>query len=155
MTSKLVKATKKDTQFIIECLICMDQDIYGDELSQETLENYKTSITNCLANNKSVHWFIFKDENNTPFGTCHMQSVYNYWRVKKRFYMGGFYIKPEYRGNGRFKDINKQLKNWVAQNDGIQIYCHIDQSNQQSTRAFNSVDFASDDYILYFNHWES
>jgi RimJ/RimL family protein N-acetyltransferase len=101
-----------------------------------------------------VHWFLFYDENNNvPFGTCYMQSVHNYWRVEKRFYLGGFYISPRYRGNGRFKKLYVLLKKWVSDNGGSQIYVHINERNAKSLAAFKAVGLEEIDYKLLADHW--
>ena len=102
---------------------------------------------------ESVHWFLFMDEKNEPFGLCYCQSVHNYWRLEKRFYLGGFYITPSHRKKGYFKTLNQQLKQWASDNHGVQIYAHIHEDNDHSQQSFTAAGFEKIDYALFANHW--
>ncbi|MCB1539101.1 MAG: GNAT family N-acetyltransferase [Rhodospirillales bacterium] len=102
---------------------------------------------------EGVHWFLFTDEAGTHFGCCHMQSVFNYWRAEKRFYLGGLYFTPDHRGRGYLSHIVAALRAWAAEHGGVQIYCHIHAKNALSTRAFAKAGFALVDYQLHVLHW--
>ncbi len=112
-----------------------------------------TAISRSLSEN--VHWFLFYDDDAPePFGTCYMQSVHNYWRVEKRFYLGGFYIRPNHRGQGRFRKIYDLLKDWTSKNGGVQIYAHIHQNNRKSLSVFKAVGLEEIEYKLLADSWD-
>lgn len=102
---------------------------------------------------ENVKWFLFYQESSKPLGVCYLQSVHNYWRNEKRFYLGGFYISPNYRGRGYFREAINQLKEWASKNDGVQIYTHIHKDNEKSFGAFEKLDFEPVDYELRVLHW--
>jgi RimJ/RimL family protein N-acetyltransferase len=105
------------------------------------------------AMDENVFWFLFYDEKGKSFGTCYLQSLHNYWRRERRFYIGGFFIEPSHRGQGRFRAIYALLKEWVAQHDGIQIFGFIRDKNTKSLQAFGSVGMEADEYRRFVNHW--
>lgn len=143
MHSRLVEVTHSDVAVVVSLLHDMQQEVAEVGFDEHI---YTQAITQSLAEN--VAWFLFYDENNVPFGTCYLQSVHNYWRMEKRFYLGGFYIAPSYRGQGRFKEIYAQLAGWVNLHGGIQIYAHIHQDNQKSLDVFNAVGLEPIEYKL-------
>ena len=105
MKSILKESNATDILVIVEFLTDMRGELKELKFSKQTaIEAVSKSLV------EIVHWFLFYDEYDRPFGTCHLQSLFNYWRLKKRFYLGGFYISPSHRGKGRFKEINNQLK---------------------------------------------
>ena len=147
--STLVEAASDDASVITAFLQNM-----SDELEEFTSFNISAVKANVIASfNENVHWFLFHDETGTPFGTCHLQSLHNYWRSEKRFYLGGFYIAPSHRGTGRFKDINQQLRDWATSHNGVQIYAHIHEDNKKSLQTFESVGLSKIEYALCANHW--
>ena len=148
MTIGLKQTTKSDTPNIINFLKEMNDETKEFEFNPEL---FTQSVTNSFDEN--VHWFLFIDENQTPFGLCYLQSVHNYWRLEKRFYLGGFYIAPSHRKKGHFKTLNQQLKDWANDNHGVQIYAHINEHNQHSIDAFTSAGFEKIEYDLYVSHW--
>ncbi len=123
------------------------------ELEEFTLDRdvAKNAVRSAMQEN--VQWFLFKDEKGDPFGTCYLQSVHNYWRKGRRFYLGAFYISPPYRKKGRFKKINALLKKWATAHDGVQIYAHIHKDNAKALATFASVDVTPINYVLCANHW--
>jgi RimJ/RimL family protein N-acetyltransferase len=114
-------------------------------------EIFKKSVE--LSFQDHVKWFLFKDKDMNICGTCYLQSVHNYWRLEKRFYLGGFYIRPSHRGQGNFKKLYAQLKEWASKSDGAQIYAHIHKDNDKSINAFQSVGMEITDYKLLADHW--
>jgi RimJ/RimL family protein N-acetyltransferase len=148
MKSFLKEANQNDVSDIVSLLIDMQTEL--KELSLDA-DIVTSSITQSLT--EHVYWFLFLDENNDIFGTCYLQSVHNYWRAEKRYYLGGFYIQPSHRGKGRFREVNNLLKDWVTVNGGVQIYCHIHQENEKSLATFGSVDMNPTDYNLCVHHW--
>ena len=145
---RLVQATPDDVNVIVKLIMDMSDEL--QEFSPEP-SIVKESIAKSFSEN--VFWFLFHDDAGVPFGTCYMQSVHNYWRLEKRFYLGGFYIAPAQRGRGYFKALNGQLLSWVKDQGGIQIYAHIHKDNQKSIQAFQSVGMEELDYRLYAHHW--
>ena len=148
MTTKVREATEEDVDTIVSFLADMQEEVQEIEIRPEIT---KASISRALKEN--VFWFLFIDENGQPFGTCHLQSVHAYWRTQKRYYLGGFYIAPSHRGQGRFREINKLLRTWVVDHDGVQIYAHIHKDNQKSLKAFETAGLESTEYLLCVNHW--
>ncbi|MGE0108759.1 MAG: GNAT family N-acetyltransferase [Bdellovibrionales bacterium] len=146
--TKIKLASQEDVSTIVSFMSDMQ-----DELQEFALDRHVATQTIACAIDEGVYWFLFLNENNEPFGACYLQSVHNYWREKKRFYLGGFYIAPMQRGKGLFKDINKLLKDWVSQNGGVQIYAHIHKDNEKSLQSFHSVGLVPDEYLLCVNHW--
>ncbi len=148
MSISLIEATKSDIKTVINLLI---------QMNKETKEFYfnATEITKSVENSfhQNVHWFLFTDQNNKNFGLCYIQSVYNYWRLEKRFYLGGFYISPSHRQKGHFKNLNQKLVKWVKENNGVELYCHIHENNQKSIEAFTAAKFSKIEYDLYVHHW--
>lgn len=114
---------------------------------------YAKAIAEGLRDNLS--WFLFLDEQKNCFGTCYLQPVHNYWRLEKRFYLGGFYISPLYRGKGNFRKIYNILKSWVVSKNGGQIYAHIHNENERSMRAFKAVGLEEIEYKLFADYWEN
>ncbi len=147
--TKLLEATKDDLNTIVSLLHDMAEETKEIGVDKEI---FKSAVLSSF--DEHVHWFLFVDENNEPFGTCYCQSVHNYWRLEKRFYLGGFYIRPTHRGKGAFRALNTQLKEWVSQNGGTQIYVHIHDSNEQSLGSFKTIGFEPIEYGLYVNHWD-
>lgn len=147
--TKLVEATIDDLDQIVSFLTAMTSEL--EEFSPKSEDLIRTSIKNSFADN--VHWFIFHDEENKPFGTCYLQSVHNYWRLEKRFYLGGFYFAPTHRKQKRFLPLCDQLKKWATNKGGVQIYNHIHQDNKQSIEAFGKAGYSVDEYLLCCNHW--
>lgn len=145
----LKEATAQDADTILGLLAEMI-----DELKEFTAEPavVRDSVTNSFEQN--VHWFLFVDAaSGKIFGTCHLQSVFNYWRREKRFYLGGFFIQPEFRGTGAFKALFNQLRAWAEAHDGVQIYAHIHEDNHKSRAVFKSVGVEPVEYNLSCLHW--
>jgi RimJ/RimL family protein N-acetyltransferase len=151
MISTLQIATNSDADadVIVSLLSAMQDEVKELQLDKKIV---KESILRAL--NEHVYWFLFKDENDVVFGTCYLQSVHNYWSQGKRYYLGGFYISPSHRKQGRFREINHLLKNWVIEHDGVQIYCHIHEDNEHSLGAFGAVDMKPTEYCLCAHHWD-
>lgn len=145
---KLKEATKSDVKTIIKFLKEMN-----DETKEFEFNNFQFTQSVEKSFDENVNWFLFYNEIENPFGLCYCQSVHNYWSIKKRFYLGGFYIYPTHRKKGHFRELNKQLKQWVTKNNGVQIYTHINKDNEHSSESFKSVDFEEIEYDLYANHW--
>lgn len=148
VTSTLKKASENDLCKIVEFLSDMSEELGELDFDKNIC---RLSVSNSFKEN--VHWFLFVDENGLPFGTCYMQSLHNYWRMEKRFHLGGFYILPSHRGQGRFRNINSQLKYWAESQNGVQIYAHIHKDNEKSLGAFESVGLIDEGYCLRINHW--
>ena len=125
----------------------------SDELKELSFDEEITNKSIACSFTEGVHWFLFLDENKNQFGTCYLQSVHNYWRAEKRYYLGGFYIAPDHRGKGYFREITSLLKDWVSNKGGVQIYTHIHKENQKSMAAFKSSGMEEIDYKLFANHW--
>ena len=149
MTITLEEAKQSDIPQIIQFLKDMNSEVKEFEFNEEI---FKQSVQASFETN--VHWFLFRDKKNIPFGLCHCQSVHNDWRLEQRFYLGGFYISPSHRKKGHFKTLNQQLKQWAIDNHGVQIYAHIHKENKHSQQSFNSAGFEEIDYALYANHWD-
>lgn len=140
----LIEAKEADASLVIKLITDMQAEI-GEVQADKDI--YTKSIVQSFSEN--VHWFLFLNENdNLPFGVCYLQSVHNYWRLEKRFYLGGFYISPNYRGNGSFKKIYALLRKWVLDNGGIQIYAHIHEKNAKSLAVFKAVGLNEVEYKL-------
>ncbi len=148
MKSFLKEANQSDIGTIVSLLVDMQDELKELELNPENVSN---SIAEAMKEN--VHWFLFQDEDNQFFGTCYFQSVHNYWQAEKRYYLGGFYIKPSHRGEGRFRELNLLLKKWAVEHNGVQIYCHIHKDNKKSLASFGSVEINPTEYQLCVNHW--
>lgn len=145
---KLKTATQSDIDTIVLFLKDMTNETKDVDFNKDI---FTKSITKSLQEN--VHWLLFIDEHNKAFGTCHCQSVHNYWSTKKRFHIGGFYISPSHRKKGYFRKINQELKNWAIEHNGIQIYCHINENNTHSSESFKAVGFEKIEYDIYMNYW--
>lgn len=148
MTSELRSATPADIETIVSLLSDMQDEVKELELDREIV---KKSVLRSMG--ELVHWFLFLDEKGDVFGTCYLQSVHNYWSTGRRYYLGGFYIAPSHRKQGRFKELNLLLKNWAVEHDGVQIYCHIHEENEHSLNCFGSVDIIPTEYKLCVHHW--
>jgi RimJ/RimL family protein N-acetyltransferase len=145
---KLIEATKKDLNLIVKFLKEMAEDTQEFGFDEKiTAKSVEASF------DEMVHWFLFYDDNNKPFGTCYCQHLHNYWRLEKRFYLGGFYITPNLRGKGNFELLNKQFKEWVIQHNGVQIYGHVHEDNQRSLKACAKIGLKEIEYKLCVNHW--
>lgn len=148
MISTLQPATADDIETIVSLLSAMQDEVKELELDKDVV---KKSVLRSM--DELVTWFLFVDENEKVFGTCYLQSVHGYWSLERRYYLGGFYIVPDHRKQGRFKELNRLLKEWTIQHDGTQIYCHIHEDNARSLGAFGTVDMAPVEYKLCVNHW--
>lgn len=149
MISKLKLATTHDVDKIVSLLKNMQEEIKELQLDDNVV---RQSVLRSI--NEHVYWFLFEDEHQNVFGTCYLQSVHNYWSIKRRYYLGGFYIAPSHRKQGRFKELNKLLKNWAIEHDGVQIYCHIHEDNNHSLKSFETADILPTEYRLCVHHWE-
>lgn len=148
MASTIHEAPKDEIPVIVDLLRDMQDELHALPFDKAA---YTDSITESFDEN--VVWFLFRDENNEIFGTCYMQSVHNYWRREKRYYLGGFYIKPSHRGQGRFRAVNEQLKTWAHAHNGIEIYAHIHQDNEKSLNTFASAGLGNIGYLLCVHYW--
>ena len=148
MVTNLKQAKKSDVSTIIQFLKEMNDETKEFNFDKKL---FTQSVTNSFDEN--VHWFLFMDERKTPFDLCYLQSVHNYWRLEKRFYLGGFYITSSHRKKGYFKTLNQQLKDWANDNHGVQIYVHINEHNQHSIDTFTAAGFKKIEYDLFVNHW--
>ena len=149
MPSTLVKATPDQVKEIVGFL-----DTMQSELEELVLDRDVTFRTVTASFSEGVNWFLFRDENGDFFGSCYLQSVHNYWCLEKRYYLGGLYIKPSHRGNGRFKEMYTQLQEWAKANDGTQIYAHIHHENDKSINVFKSVGMEEVEYRLFVHQWD-
>lgn len=146
--SILKEAKADDAPAIVSLLVEMQNELGELNLSRDVVLN---RVNDAIAEN--VVYFIFLDEHNNIFGTCHLQSVHNYWSAEKRYYLGGFYITPSHRHEGRFRIINNLLKEWISSHNGVQVYAHIHKDNHKSIAAFGSVDMKPVEYSLCVYHW--
>jgi RimJ/RimL family protein N-acetyltransferase len=148
MQSFLKQATEDDVDSLVGFLMEMQNELRELDLDPVVT---RQSILNGLKEN--VFWFLFVDEAGKAFGTCYLQSLHNYWRVERRYYLGGFYIAPSHRGQGHFRVLNGLLKDWAESHDGIQIYCHIHEDNIKSLQSFASVGVEATEYNLCVHQW--
>lgn len=148
MKSFLKEANSTEIDIIVSLLVEMQNELKELELNSESVSY---SIAEAMKEN--VHWFLFLDEDNKIFGTCYLQSVHNYWQAERRYYLGGFYIKPSHRGKGRFRELNQLLKQWSVDHNGVQIYCHVHKDNKKSLASFGAVEIRPTEYQLCVNHW--
>lgn len=148
MKNTLRLAADEDVNTVVDFLMAMQSEL--KELSIEP-DVARQAVKQSLREN--VYWFIFHDENQQPFGVCHLQSIHNYWRLEKRFYLGGFYIAHTHRRQGRFKELYDLIKHWVISQNGVQIYTHIHRHNKRSIEKFMSVDMEEIEYRLFVDHW--
>jgi L-amino acid N-acyltransferase YncA len=148
-TSILEAASTSYAEIITELLMEMQAELKELDL------NHQTTITSVTTSfQEGVTWFVFRDERADIFGCCHVQSLYNYWTLKRRYYLGGFYIRPTHRKQGRFGALNNQLQKWAAKNGGRQIYAHIHEDNQTSLDAFGAVGLEPVEYKLCVKSWD-
>lgn len=146
--SNIRLAKKNDTPVIVGFLKDMQIELQEFELEENVCHQ---SIVRSMDEN--IYWFLFINEKGESFGVCQMQSIHRYWSLQRRFYMGGFYIRPEYRGKGRFKEIYSLLKEWAKDQDGVQIYSHIHKDNYKSLRSFYGAGMKDVGYTLMVDHW--
>lgn len=144
----LTETCKDDADVIAGFLVAMQQ-----ELGEFNIEKESTRHIVAASMDEYVHWFLFKDNNGQFFGTCHLQSVHNYWREGRRYYLGAFYIAPSHRKKGYFRCLNSQLKDWAIRHNGVQIYMHIHKDNMLSLGAFKAVGVSITEYAMCANHW--
>lgn len=150
MSVTIRPANNTDVPRIIALLSSMRDEVGDVTASAEVMTQ---AVMEGLTEN--VRWFLFyDDQSDQPFGTCHLQSVHNYWHLQKRYYLGGFYIVPEKRGQGRFRQIYAALKDWVKAHNGAQIYAHINDANHKSQNAFMAMGMEKTEYRLYADYWE-
>jgi RimJ/RimL family protein N-acetyltransferase len=151
MSVRIRHAEVADVPLIVSLLSDM-QDELGDVHAGQAVLTQSV----CEAVNEGVvHWFLFYEaQSTTPFGICYLQSVHNYWRLTKRFYLGGFYITPAKRGQGRFRQVYAALKDWVKANNGTQIYAHIHEDNHKSQNAFTAMGMEKAEYLFYVDDWD-
>lgn len=149
MPSTLVKATPDHVKEIVRLLDAMQTEL------EEIVSDDDVSTRAVTASfNEGVHWFLFEDEKGEFFGTCYLQSVHNYWRIEKRYYLGGFYIAPTHRGGSNLEDMYAQLQSWAKENNGVQIYVHIHPDNEKSIGAFKGVGMKEGDYRIFVHQWD-
>lgn len=150
MSVTIRHATSADVPVIVSLLLQMQDEVGEFDISANVTTQ---AVAEGLADN--VHWFLFYDsQSDVPFGICYLQAVHIYLRLKKRYYIGGFYIKPEKRGQGRFRQIYAALKDWVKAHNGTQIFAHIHQDNNKSQNAFMAMGMEKTEYRLYADYWE-
>jgi RimJ/RimL family protein N-acetyltransferase len=142
-SSSLKIVTPADVPTVVQLLCDMQDEVQELELDPEIVAS---SLKNALMD--QVTWFLFLDEHHKPFGTCYLESIHNYWSIKKRFYVGGFYIAPTHRGQGRFRTINTLLDAWIDDHNGYQIFAHIHKDNHKSLGAFGAVSLSDNDYVV-------
>ncbi len=147
--SEIKLATPGDVPIIVTLLERMQNELHEVDFDSDVVSQ---SVARSLS--EHVHWFLFIDEHNAPFGTCHLQSVHNYWSMKRRYYLGGFYITDTHRKQGRFRPIYAQLEEWAKTHDGSQIYCHIHENNEKSLKTFDSVGIQKIEYALCATFFE-
>lgn len=148
MSSQLKIASDSDIETIVSLLCDMQDEVKELKLDKDIV---RQSVLRSMS--ELVCWFIFIDEKEKVFGTCYLQSVHNYWTTKRRYYLGGFYIAPSHRKQGRFKELNQQLKEWAIKHDGVQIYCHIHEDNDHSLNSFSSVGMLPTEYKYCVHYW--
>lgn len=120
-------------------------------LKQDTV---RTAVGRSLESEPWVQWFLFlSDDESEILGLCHMQAVHNYWRAGHRYYLGGYFIRPEYRGKGVFRQSMEALKQWASERNGVQIFVHIHDENEKSSGAFSHLGFRKDENSLYCWQW--
>ncbi len=146
------EVTGHDVPAVVTLLLRMQEELQELPFNVEIVTQ---SITQSIT--EHVHWFLFfDDQSDIPFGTCHLQSMHNYWRLERRYYLGGFYIVPERRGQGRFRQVYTMLKQWVIAHNGIQVHAYIHRDNVKSLGAFSAVGVVPEtyeDYLVYADHW--
>lgn len=148
MQSHLIEATLEDVPSIVSLLQAMQEELQEFELDEAVATQ---SITRAMQ--EQTQWFVFKDENHKLFGCCYLEPVHSYWNNKRRYYLGGFYIQPQYRGTGRFKTLNAHMQEWANKHDGYQIYAHIHEENTKSLQVFNTVGFEESSYKISSKLW--
>ncbi|MGE4352211.1 MAG: GNAT family N-acetyltransferase [Bdellovibrionales bacterium] len=148
MSLTMREAVETDVETIVSLLEEMQNELQALAFDRAA---FMDSVRDSLKEN--VTWFLFADETGKIFGTCHLQSLHNYWRRERRFYLGGFYIAPSHRGKGYFKEINKRLEDWAKAHNGVEIYAHIHQDNEKSLKTFESVGLIDIKYQLCVHYW--
>lgn len=104
---KIKEINQDDIDLVIGLLETMQNELQEFDFNSALV---KDVILRDISN--GVKWFLFQ-ENDTVIGTCHMQYLHNYWRIEKRYYLGGFYLRPEYRAKGTQKiKFSNELKGY-------------------------------------------
>lgn len=147
--SFLVEAGPNDIDVIVGFLSKMQAELKEFDWDESVA---RESVTRSF--DERVHWFLFKDEQGRFFGTCHLQSIHNYWRLKKRYYLGAFFIAKEHRGAGRLRDLYGQLKVWSKEHNGTALLSFIHDDNERSIKAFRSVGLKPIEYRNYIDLWK-
>jgi L-amino acid N-acyltransferase YncA len=145
----LREAHANETEQVVRLLTAMQAELGEIELQPEVVQ---ASVSRSFS--EGVHWFLFVDAQQEVFGCCHLQSVHKYWSLKRRYYLGGFYIQPTHRKKGYFRALNDQLQAWATANDGTSIYAHIHEANNKSLSAFSSVGLEACEYKLCHKGWD-
>lgn len=138
---QLVEAQLDDVAFIATSLLSMTPHASSLDLIQSNIEH--------TLNNADIAWFIFKDDAGRVVGTCHCQSLFNYWRVGKRYFVSGFYIDPECRRQGYAQKALSLICEWAKAEGAVKLCAIIHDDNEASIKAFDKAGFANLDNQLY------
>ena len=147
MTLSLYTADETDISTITDLLQKMQH-----ELNEVPIDPF--TVLNTITKDMDIgtQWFLFKRRSEV-IGMCYLQPVHNYWSMKNRYYMGGFYLESAYRGKGYFRLCYDLVKKWAIDNDGTQIFCHINKDNKKSLEAFGSIGMNDENYAMMIDYW--
>jgi len=140
MTAKIKIAAREDIPRVADFLLAMQDEIQEVGLERESL------VKNLGDNFGNVTWFLFLDENDVPFGTKYAEKHNAYWSDKFRYYLGGMYIAPAFRGKGYYRQIMDQVEEWAKKQGAGELFAMTAAENERSAKALQSTGLLGYDY---------
>lgn len=102
---------------------------------------------------ENVTWFLFFDEDEVAFGCCYVQPLHSYWKQKKSFYRGAFYILPSHRGKGRYEEIGQYLQDWATEKGADSFSIIIRKDNIANQKASAKIGYKPTDFVWHQSEW--
>ncbi len=143
MTATIRIATREDIPLIVDFMLSMQEEIKETPLEKSSL------IKRLERTFDKVTWFIFLDEKGVPFGNVYAEDQYVYFSDGKRYYLGGMYIAPDFRGKGYFKQVHGLVESWLKEQGGERLNLRVHVGNERSKRSVASIGFYEFDYRNY------
>jgi ribosomal protein S18 acetylase RimI-like enzyme len=138
-------ATLKDIDFIVSANFEM-------ALETEALTLDKTILAlgvQAVFSDPSKGTYMMTEVNGQIAGCLLLTYEWSDWRNKQTAWIQSLYVLPEFRGQGAFKEMFKDLEARVASGEFAGLRLYVDSTNLKAQGAYKKLGMNGEHYMLF------